>query len=210
MIDSSGHGHNGEFKNDHSPFSAGVSGDSGTSRQFLGLGGYAYANGIAAPPRATRSRDGSRSETPATSRSLSTAGRDRCSSAAGGSSSGRTRTSRSRWSALPLAPARRSPTAARCPPTRRSSISTPLGTACTRASTSTGVCARQSRRRCRPSHRASRRSTSASAARSRGCEARSTRSATTRSRSTPSRSPITSWPIRRCPARDAGGLAPAG
>ena len=50
MIDSSGHGHNGEFKNDHSPFSAGVSGDSGTSRQFLGLGGYAYANGIAAPP----------------------------------------------------------------------------------------------------------------------------------------------------------------
>ena len=50
MIDSSGHGRDGEFKNDHSPFSAGVSGDSGTSRQFLGLGGYAYANGIAAPP----------------------------------------------------------------------------------------------------------------------------------------------------------------
>ncbi len=49
LVDSSGHGYNGEFKNDQNSFSGGISGDSDSSRQFLGAGGYAYVNGIPAP-----------------------------------------------------------------------------------------------------------------------------------------------------------------
>ena len=52
LVDSSGHGHNGEYKWDLSdPFAtanggAGISGDTDTTRQFFGSGAYAYVNGI--------------------------------------------------------------------------------------------------------------------------------------------------------------------
>ncbi len=47
-LDSSGHGNDGIYKNDTANGPAGISGDGNTTRQFLGLGGYLYVNGVPA------------------------------------------------------------------------------------------------------------------------------------------------------------------
>ena len=67
MLDSSGQGHDGEYKNGQSSEPYGVSGDGDAARRFSGADGYGYANGIAAPRSYTLSTffkvdDGGRSQ----------------------------------------------------------------------------------------------------------------------------------------------------
>lgn len=50
MVDVSGNGRHGEFRNDTKQGQTGISGDGDKTRQFLGEGGYAAVNGIAEPP----------------------------------------------------------------------------------------------------------------------------------------------------------------
>ena len=49
MADSSANGHDGEYKNDQDSGPTGISGDGNHARDFFGLGGYGYVNGITAP-----------------------------------------------------------------------------------------------------------------------------------------------------------------
>ena len=49
MRDSSGNGHDGEYKNDTDSGPTGISADGDHARDFFGAGGYGYANGITAP-----------------------------------------------------------------------------------------------------------------------------------------------------------------
>ena len=49
MADSSGNNRDGQYKNDQQQSGPGVTGDNNNTRQFLGLGGYGYANNIATP-----------------------------------------------------------------------------------------------------------------------------------------------------------------
>ncbi len=49
MADSSGHGHDGTYKNGQDSEPYGVSGDGDSARRFTGADGYGYANGITAP-----------------------------------------------------------------------------------------------------------------------------------------------------------------
>ena len=49
MLDSSGNGNNGIYKNDQDSGPVGISGDGDRARDFFGKGGYGYINGVAAP-----------------------------------------------------------------------------------------------------------------------------------------------------------------
>jgi hypothetical protein len=49
MVDWSGNGRNGEYKNDQDSGPYGISGDLDRARSFFGAGGYGYVNGIPAP-----------------------------------------------------------------------------------------------------------------------------------------------------------------
>ena len=49
LIDSSGNGRNGEYKNDQDSGPVGISGDGDRARNFFGKGGYGYVNNVAAP-----------------------------------------------------------------------------------------------------------------------------------------------------------------
>ncbi|GAW52741.1 LamG-like jellyroll fold domain-containing protein [Nocardioides sp. PD653] len=50
MVDASGNGRDGEYKNDQQSGPVGISGDGDHARRFLGANGYGYANGVAAGP----------------------------------------------------------------------------------------------------------------------------------------------------------------
>lgn len=49
LVDSSGNGNNGEYKNDQESGPVGISGDGDHARNFFGKGGYGYVNDVAAP-----------------------------------------------------------------------------------------------------------------------------------------------------------------
>ncbi|HNA45296.1 MAG TPA: LamG domain-containing protein [Solirubrobacterales bacterium] len=49
LVDSSGNGKNGEYKNDQDSGPVGISGDGDHARDFFGKGGYGYVNNVAAP-----------------------------------------------------------------------------------------------------------------------------------------------------------------
>lgn len=49
LIDSSGNGNDGEYKNDQDSGPVGISGDGDRARNFFGAGGYGYVNDVAAP-----------------------------------------------------------------------------------------------------------------------------------------------------------------
>ncbi|MCB0863261.1 MAG: LamG domain-containing protein, partial [Solirubrobacterales bacterium] len=49
LVDSSGNGRNGEYKNDQDSGPVGISGDGDHARNFFGEGGYGYVNNVAAP-----------------------------------------------------------------------------------------------------------------------------------------------------------------
>lgn len=49
MVDASGNGRHGEYKNDQDSGPVGISGDGDRARTFFGKGGYGYVNGVAAP-----------------------------------------------------------------------------------------------------------------------------------------------------------------
>lgn len=49
VVDSSGNGHDGGYKNDTAWEEYGISGDGDSARRFIGDGGYVYVNGIQAP-----------------------------------------------------------------------------------------------------------------------------------------------------------------